>query len=75
MDRIDKSDWQWYGICNYQLKNDIYAIIQTLCENNPIPPEKPHKNDECKNDRQEQVMASSSEVSIDSKYLCWLTKK
>ena len=75
LDRIDKSDLKSYGIDNYQLRNDIYTIIQTLCENNPIPREKPQKNDECKNDCQGQVMTSSNVVDIDSKYLCPLTKK
>ena len=74
LDRIDKTDLKSFGINNYQLRNDIYTIIQTLCDNNPIPREKPQKNAKFESDCQGQVMVNSSIVDIDSKYLCPLTK-
>ena len=77
---IDKSELKSFGIVNYQLRNDIYKIIQNLCKNNPIPIEKPHydNDDGCEGQVLRETTQSHSLTEynkIDSKYLCPLTRK
>ena len=72
LDRIDKSDLKSFGIENYELRMDIYKIIQNLCKNNPIPIE---NDNECEGQVRTGSRSMLSNDKIDSKYLCPLTKE